>query len=134
MDAPSYQEVINAIDSAPANEAPGMSGLTGDLLKQLGPIATGIFVVLVQACMTQDMIPTAWMKGLIYPIPKGPSWSGKISEVRPITLLEHARKIMFTITVQWVTKLYKCFQVLPSMTFYPRTALTSRPLWISVNL
>ncbi|KAF9079885.1 hypothetical protein BGX27_005875, partial [Mortierella sp. AM989] len=97
MSAPTRQEVMDAITAAPLEKAPGMSGLSGDLLKQLGPIAVNIFVVLVQASMIQCKIPKEWLKGLIYCIPKGPSWSGKVNEVRPITLLEHARKIMFTI-------------------------------------
>ena len=51
------------------------------------------------------------MKGVIYCIPKGPVWSGKISEVRPITLLEHGRKIFFSIIVNRLTSIISRYQI-----------------------
>jgi hypothetical protein len=99
MDIPARNEILEAVKSAPSGKAPGMSGVTGDLLKHLGPIGTNIFIVLLQACIAQENMPRKWMQGMIYCIPKGSAWSGKISEVRPITLLEHGRKILFTILV-----------------------------------
>ena len=103
MATPSYEEVCEAIGDAPKGKAAGVSGITGDLLKRLGPIAQALFVVLVQACFVQVAMPKDWYRGVIYCIPKGPVWSGRISEVRPITLLEHARKIFFSIMVRRLT-------------------------------
>jgi hypothetical protein len=92
MAVPSTGEVYAAVSSAPLRKAPGVSGIPGDVLKRLGPTATLIFVTLIQACIAKAKIPLAWTQGLIYCIPKGRVWSGRISEVRPITLLEHLRK------------------------------------------
>ncbi|KAI7820575.1 hypothetical protein BC939DRAFT_504993 [Gamsiella multidivaricata] len=63
MDTPSRDEVAAAIQSAPTNKAPGISGLTGDLLQHLGPVALSVFVLLVQACIAQGTLPTVRLNG-----------------------------------------------------------------------
>ncbi|KAF9176570.1 hypothetical protein BGZ49_006148, partial [Haplosporangium sp. Z 27] len=76
-------------------------------------------------------MPSAWMKGIIYCIPKGPSWSGKISEVRPIALLEHARKIMFTILVDRLTSIFARHNILRGPNFsVMKGTMTKDPIHI----
>ena len=50
-------------------------------------------------------------------IPKGPCWSGRINEVRPITLLEHGRKILFSILVERLTAIFMSKDILKGPNF-----------------
>ncbi|KAG0365641.1 hypothetical protein BGX24_004032 [Mortierella sp. AD032] len=76
MSIPDYKKVCEAIGVAPKVKAAGISGVTGDLLKRLGPVAQALFVALVQACFVQVAMPEEWMKGIIYCIPKGSIFKG----------------------------------------------------------
>ncbi|KAI7818908.1 hypothetical protein BC939DRAFT_273320 [Gamsiella multidivaricata] len=87
MDPPTYEEFEEALDEAPKYKAPGASGLSNDLFQKQGQVGKHILY----------HVPKDWRTGRIYCIPKAAEWSGSMADVRPITLLEHARKIMFTI-------------------------------------
>ena len=97
MDAPTRQEFDEATGKAPKLKAPGLSGITNEILQQLGEVGDFILYQMVGAGIVQGDLPTAWKTGLLYCIPKTSEWSGNMAEIRPITLLEHARKIMFSI-------------------------------------
>ncbi|KAF9271312.1 hypothetical protein BGZ74_006201, partial [Mortierella antarctica] len=70
----------SAISSAPLRKAPGVSAVAGNLIKQIGSTARSMFCILIQACIAQAKIPLSWTQGLIYCIPNGRVWSGRISE------------------------------------------------------
>ena len=63
------------------------------MLKHLGAKGLELFTVLCCRVFTEARCPAAWKCGLVYPIPKAATWSGDLDAVRPITLLEHARKV-----------------------------------------
>ena len=97
MNAPTLQEVLQAITNGPTGKAGGPSHLTNEMLKHLGVKGQELFAVLCSKVFTESRCPAAWKCGLIYPIPKAATWSGDLDAVRPITLLEHARKVCLAI-------------------------------------
>ncbi|KAF9145304.1 hypothetical protein BGX20_006948, partial [Mortierella sp. AD010] len=97
MDPPSQEEFDFVIKNSPKFKAPGISGITNDMIKNHGPIGRYILFQIVGATIVQKNVPDEWKTGMLYCIPKAAEWSGNMAEVRPITLLEHARKIMFAI-------------------------------------
>ncbi|GJJ69416.1 hypothetical protein EMPS_01762 [Entomortierella parvispora] len=97
MEAPTRKEFEQAVRTAPKLKAPGLSGITNDILQHLGEVGKFILYQIVSAGIVQSELPKAWKTGLLYCIPKTSEWTGNMAEIRPITLLEHARKIMFSI-------------------------------------
>jgi len=117
MDTPSREETDAAITAAPNNKAPGESGLSGDMLKRLGPLARSLFHLVLQACVVQAAVPTPWLRGMLYCIPKGPCWTGRLADVRPLTLLEHGRKILFSILVNRFCSILSSRKILSGVNF-----------------
>ena len=66
-----YKEVHDATTKAKNNKAPGLDGITYDVLKN--DMALQALTVLFNHCLHNNIIPTTWSKGLINPIPKSAS-------------------------------------------------------------
>ena len=97
MDPPTRGELRAVVLDAPKDKAPGVSGITNELFQHQGERGHNILFQIVGASIVQKTIPKDWKTGLLYCIPKTTEWSGNMAEVRPIALLEHARKIMFAV-------------------------------------
>jgi ribonuclease HI len=97
MDPPSAQEVQHAVCQGPTGKAGGPTHITNEMIKHMGVRGQELFAVLCQRVISSAECPSAWKQGLIYPIPKSATWSGDLDAVRPITLLEHARKVCLSI-------------------------------------
>jgi len=117
MDPPTLEETSAAITASPTNKAPGPSGLTGDLLKRLGPFAQYLCHLVLQACVVQATVPSSWLRGMLYCVPKGKCWSGRLADVRPLTLLEHGRKILFSILVNRLVSILTSHRILSGVNF-----------------
>ena len=117
MSPPTKEETLSAIASAPNNKAPGRSGLTNDLLKRLGPLAQSLIHLVFGACLVQTTVPNSWLRGMLYCIPKGPCWSGRLEDVRPLTLLEHGRKILFSILIDRLVAILTSHRILSGTNF-----------------
>ncbi|KAG0039282.1 hypothetical protein BGZ89_007931, partial [Linnemannia elongata] len=53
-----------------------------------------------KACVQYQKIPLQWTEGVIFCLSKTNPWTGSLADVRPITLLEHGRKILFSILTE----------------------------------
>lgn len=51
-------------------------------------------------CIQLDTIPSKWRNALLFPIPKPHDWDSKLTNTRPITLLEMPRKLMVSVFSQ----------------------------------
>ena len=92
MSPPSYEEWIQIVNSLPNNNASGPSGVSNEMLKHLGPVASRALWKLACLCLVLSDIPQQWKEATIYPIPKPIDWEYDLTKTRPITLLECARK------------------------------------------
>jgi len=97
LDIPSNVEIERAVKSAPSNKAAGASKVTKELLEHMGKKAMRLFCEIVKASVLYRRVPLQWTEGVIFCLSKTNPWTGSLADVRPITLLEHGRKILFSI-------------------------------------
>jgi len=85
--------------------------------------------------LIQNSIPKQWKRGRIFPIPKNNSFDGNLNLTRPISLIEHTRKIYTKIITN---RLNQVFSLHPILSPYNYVALpgnsTSIPIHILNNL
>src|SRR3989440_1965283 len=91
---PTDEEWSSVISSLPNGSAPGLSGISYELIKNLPDNASKYLRDFVSNCYTSHMIPSHWKDATIYPIPKPHDWNCYLNNTRPITLLDTAKKIM----------------------------------------
>src|SRR3954452_17273643 len=91
---PTDEEWKEAIKNLPNNKAAGLSGIPYDLIKQLPEEASLYLKLFITECFNLEEIPSHWKDATIYPIPKLYDWNCYLSNTRPITLLDTARKLM----------------------------------------
>src|SRR5437870_9159220 len=98
-----YQNLLNPIteekwssmlSSLPNNKAPGKSGISYEILKNLPTSAQNYLKNLINECMQTSFVPSAWRDATVYPIPKPTECHCYLKNTRPITLLETARKLL----------------------------------------
>ncbi|GBC18438.2 RNA-directed DNA polymerase from mobile element jockey-like [Rhizophagus irregularis DAOM 181602=DAOM 197198] len=78
-------DVLAILKNSPSNKAPGPSQITYEDLKHLH----------------KDIrYPQKWRDALLFPIPKPHDWDSKLTNTRPITLLETTRKLMVSVFSQ----------------------------------
>jgi hypothetical protein len=83
-----HQHVLRS----PAGKAPGLTGLSADLLHPIADMVAPILASLFSIYFYLDVVPSSWKRSLICPIPKKGDLS-MISNYRPISLTEVTRKI-----------------------------------------
>jgi hypothetical protein len=84
--------VVSAISRMPNGKAPGRSKFVAELLKPIKRQVAPSLAHLFSECLRLAVVPEEWHRALLVPIPKTSEPSG-ISEHRPISLLEHVRKL-----------------------------------------
>jgi hypothetical protein len=82
-----------AIKQLPKKKAPGPSGISNKMIAHLGPNMKHILKQFIQHCFKINDIPQDWHLAYIYPIPKPKPWECRLTNTRPITLLETPRKL-----------------------------------------
>jgi ribonuclease HI/exonuclease III len=113
LDEPTEEELMTAINETP-NKAPGLSRIPAALLKILDPHGIESLRRIIALTFKSGFAPDDWVKGMIYPTPKGAtSWEADLANTRPITLLEIPRKIMFKIITNRMVPLLAKHNVLP---------------------
>jgi hypothetical protein len=83
-----HQHVLRS----PAGKAPGLTGLSADLLHPIADMVAPILASLFSIYFYLDVVPSSWKRSLICPVPKKGDLS-MISNYRPISLTEVTRKI-----------------------------------------
>lgn len=84
-----WSQIVTSLSN---NKASGLSGVSNEMLKHLGPVASRALWKLACLCLTLSDIPQQWKEATIYPIPKPMDWEYDLAKTRPITLLECAQK------------------------------------------
>ena len=77
---------------APAGKAPGISGITNECIRAIGPELISMLVEWFQFCFITGSVPKGWQKAVIVPIFKKGEKT-LIKNYRPIALLENFRKL-----------------------------------------
>jgi hypothetical protein len=105
------------------------------MIKHSGLTCLQALTVLFNLCLTQGQIPKQWKNSRIFPIPKRNTFDGNLNLTRPISLVEHIRKIYTKIITN---RLSAVFQKHPILSPFNYVALpgnsTATPIHILNNL
>ena len=93
MDEPTEEEWSSHIKALPNNKASGPSGISNEMIKHLGENMQKVLRKFVAACFLLNDIPQAWRSAYVYPINKPKPWECRLTNTRPITLLDTTRKL-----------------------------------------
>ncbi|GBB91698.1 hypothetical protein RclHR1_19050009 [Rhizophagus clarus] len=97
MDLPSCDEWLNVIRNLPKGKATGPSGISNEMLQHLSPTAHDILYHLICKIIQFSYLPKQWKEAIVFPIAKPKPFNCDLSNSRPITLLETARKALITL-------------------------------------
>jgi hypothetical protein len=129
------EETLFTISQLPNNKACGPTGISYEIIKHLNHSCISSLTALFNRCLSNNYIPKQWKKGRIFPIPKNNAFDGNLNLTRPISLIEHTRKIYTKILTN---RLSKVFTQHPILSPYNYVALpgnsTSTPIHILNNL
>ena len=84
--------VQSCIIKSPRNKAPGLSGLTADVLHPIADLIAPLIASMFRFFFRFSIVPSNWTKTLVCPVPKKGDLS-RISNYRPISLTEILRKV-----------------------------------------
>lgn len=88
------EEFYNTLRTLPNNKAPGISGISYDIIKKLSPDFFSHLVALYNYILSNQVTPASWNEAFLYPIPKSIWWDNNIKDTRPIVLLDTFRKLL----------------------------------------
>ena len=97
--APTIEEFKDRIALLKRNSSPGMSGLSYNMLRKAPPVV----IKEMHKCLTQfwedKHIPASWKWRWLVPIPKKPTDSPTLDELRPLMLCEALRKVWSALVI-----------------------------------
>ena len=81
-----FQEVLYAVRNVKSNKSSGIDNIPNEVLKQ--PSIVTLMHILLNYCFKNSVVPSAWLKGIIVPVPKGCMKDSNVPlNYRGITLL-----------------------------------------------
>ena len=89
----SRTELDAALGRLAGRKAPGLDGITNEMLVHLSDLAREKLLELINMTWTRGELPTAWKRAVIVPIHKKGKPRGKIGSYRPISLLSCVGKL-----------------------------------------
>ena len=87
------EEVLFTLQQLPNNKACSSSGISYEMLKHAGNNFLQAITNLLNRCLELQQIPKQWKEGIIFPISKKPTFDGNLNNTRPISLIEHIKKL-----------------------------------------
>ena len=131
----SLEEVSTTLSQLPNNKACGPSGISYEMLKHAGLPFLQAITALFNRCIISNSIPKQWKEGRIFPISKKPIFDSNLTNTRPISLLEHIKKLY---TKLLTNRLNYIFTKYPILSPYNYIALpgncTAIPIHILNNI
>src|SRR6185437_7393071 len=106
------EEVINTINNFPNNKACGPSGISYEMLKHAGPQTISAITALLNRCLVSGSIPKQWKNGRIFPISKKSTFDGHLHNTRPISLIEHIKKLYTKILTNRLNSIFSSYNIL----------------------
>jgi len=101
------------------------------MLKHSGPTFITAITALFNKCLTSNRIPKQWKEGRIFPISKKPIFDGNLTNTRPISLLEHIKKLY---TKLLTNRLNSIFTQHPILSPYNYIALPGNSTAIPIHI
>ena len=111
------EELTDTISNAPRAKATGPNLIANEILQHLPRSALNFLLLIFNKCLELNIVPEQWLKANIWPIPKKPKYNYDLHSTRPITLIDHTRKIFTKILTQRITSILQRYQVLSPLNF-----------------
>ena len=71
-----------------------------------------LLLKILNACLSLQKIPKMWKKSNIYPISKKKNFNGQLNTTRPISLIEHTKKIFTKIITKRLNSAFSKYSIL----------------------
>src|SRR6185295_4210853 len=97
-------ELTETINSSPLHKATGPSEISNEMLQHLSVIGKQILLNIFNACLSIEKTPNSWGHANLWAISKKQHYNNDLTYTRPITLIEHTRKIFTKIITQRLNK------------------------------
>jgi len=129
------EEVLQTISKLPNGKACGPTGISYEMIKHLGSHGITTLTALFNRCLSENRIPKLWKHGRIFPIPKNNTFEGNLNLTRPISLIEHIRKLYTKILTNRLNQVFSKHTILSPYNYValPNNS-TSIPIHILNNL
>ena len=88
------KELIDTIHLAPLHKATSLQNISNEMLKHLNDLPLQLLLKIVNVCLQLQIILKIQKQSNIFLISKKPIFTGQLNCTRPITLIEHTRKIL----------------------------------------
>src|SRR5205085_1942158 len=105
-------ELKECIKAAPTYKATGPQHISNEMLKHLNDTTLTVLLHILNSCLQIQNIPVSWKHNLIYPISKKETFTGQLDLTRPISLIEHTRKILTKIITTRLSKICTRYPIL----------------------
>ncbi|KAG9285432.1 hypothetical protein G9A89_010907 [Geosiphon pyriformis] len=97
LECPFCKVVLNHLvvgDDLPDGKAAGLLGISNELWKHCDKSVLGLLLVLLNSCLSCELVPGSWKKAWVSMIPKPYEWEGVLTNTYPIALIKTAYKIL----------------------------------------
>ena len=111
------EEFNTTLKDLPNGKASGISLISYEMLKKLGPNARRIVREFFSLCLAKGSCPPSWKTSSIFPIPKSKDWECDLTNTRPIILLETSRKCLTKIITNRLSSICKRYNILSGPNF-----------------
>src|SRR6185295_11181467 len=125
------EEVLNTIVQLPNGKACGPIGISYEMIKHASPICIQAITALFNCCLNSGQVSKQWKHSRIYPIPKCNTFNGDLNLTRPISLIEHIRKVYTKIIT---TRISTVFSQHPILSPYNYVALPNNSTSIPIHI
>ena len=103
--------------NAPKHKATGPNGISNKMLKHLPLSASKQLLKIFNACIRLEQVLQSWLKSNIWAIPKKTRYNFNLNTTRPITLIDHTRKIFTKLLTNKLSDTLSRHQVLSPLNY-----------------
>ena len=129
------EEITQTLQNLPNNKACGPSGISYEMLKHAGNLFLQTITTLLNRCLIYQTIPKQWKTCHIFPISKKPVFDGNLHNTRPISLIEHIKKLYTKILTNCLSIALMSKQILLPLNYVALPGnSTSTPIHILNNI
>ncbi|KAG9292350.1 hypothetical protein G9A89_015220 [Geosiphon pyriformis] len=105
-------ELLCVVSSLLDRKAASLSGISNELWKHCDKSVLGLLLVLLNSCLSCELVPGPWKEAWVLMIPKSYEWEGVFMNTYPIALIETARKILSKILSDRISLACSSYDVL----------------------
>ncbi|KAG9306252.1 hypothetical protein G9A89_016156 [Geosiphon pyriformis] len=126
-------KLIDVVSNLPDGKAAGLSGVLNELWKHCDRSVLDMFLVLLNFCLSSELVPSSWKEAWVSMIPKLYEWEDVLMNTYPIALIKTVHKILFKIFFDRISLTYSTFNVLHGDNFLVLKNISTQSLIFAVG-